>query len=139
MCHLVYCNVACSIYSGLPWHLFVQLCHEHGVCSILVVHIYTCTHIHAYGYHVLLPPEFDLTACFAFAVQVINLGAVRGAVSDIAISGLPAWITLLSPGRQGSIHVRMWVPKGVEVFVRPAIPIAGLDNYEPDPLWPETA
>lgn len=70
------------------------------------------------------------------SLQVIKVSAVPGAVSDIAISGLPAWITLLSPGKSGNVHVKVWVPKGVEVFVRPAIPIAGLDRYEPDPEWP---
>ena len=83
----------------------------------------------------IIPSEHaPLHVKLLFFMQVIKTTGLKGAVADIAISGLPAWITLLSPGRHGSIRVRVWAPRGVEVFVRPSIPTAGLSAYEPDPL-----
>ena len=58
---------------------------------------------------------------------------MKGPVADIAISGLAAWVTLLSSGTPGEVKMRVWAPRGVEVFTRPPIPVAGLEDYEADP------
>ena len=56
-------------------------------------------------------------------LQVIQVNKLHGAVADIAISGLPGWITILSPGIEGLISLQVWAPIGVEVFVRPPMPV----------------
>ena len=43
------------------------------------------------------------------------------AVADIAISGLPGWATIVG-GENASIDIRVWVPVGVEAYVRPPVP-----------------
>lgn len=45
------------------------------------------------------------------------------AVADIAISGLPGWVAVSAPGGVGVIRLRLWAPRGVEVFVRPPLPV----------------
>ena len=56
-------------------------------------------------------------------MQMIQVKKLSGAVADIAISGLPGWVTVLSPGIEGVIDLRVWAPVGVEVFVRPPMPV----------------
>lgn len=56
-------------------------------------------------------------------MQVIQVSKLSGAVADIAISGLPGWVTVLSPGTKGLVCLRVWAPVGVEVFVRPPMPV----------------
>ncbi|KAL3152747.1 hypothetical protein ABBQ38_012336 [Trebouxia sp. C0009 RCD-2024] len=55
--------------------------------------------------------------------KVIQVSKLSGAVADIAISGLPGWVTVLSPGTKGLVCLRVWAPVGVEVFVRPPMPV----------------
>lgn len=57
-------------------------------------------------------------------MQVISVNRMSGPLADIAISGLPGWISVLSPGVRGGIQMRIWAPVGVEVFVRPPMPVA---------------
>ena len=54
---------------------------------------------------------------------MIQVKKLSGSVADIAISGLPGWVTVLSPGIEGVINLRVWAPVGVEVFVRPPMPV----------------
>ncbi len=56
-------------------------------------------------------------------MQVISVNRMSGSLADIAISGLPGWISVLSPGVRGEIQLRIWAPVGVEVFVRPPMPV----------------
>lgn len=51
------------------------------------------------------------------------------AVADVAISGVPGWLTVYCAcggGKRSSapVQVRVWVPVGVEVFIRPPMPVA---------------
>ena len=59
-------------------------------------------------------------------------------IGDIALSGVPGWISVLAgPGKRsrgryqqgggggdGSVRVQVWAPVGVEVFVRPPLPVS---------------
>lgn len=45
------------------------------------------------------------------------------AVADVAVSGLPGWVAVSAPGGRGPIELRLWAPRGVEVFVRPPLPV----------------
>lgn len=45
------------------------------------------------------------------------------AVADIAVSGLPGWVAISAPRGRGPISLRLWAPRGVEVFVRPPMPV----------------
>jgi len=45
------------------------------------------------------------------------------ALADVAISGVPGWIAVHSPRGRRDVHLRVWAPRGVEVFLRPAIPV----------------
>lgn len=47
----------------------------------------------------------------------------RGAIADVVFSGLPGWVQVFAPRDKGSIQLRLWAPRGVEVFVRPPIPV----------------
>ncbi len=53
-------------------------------------------------------------------VQAVGLD---DAVTDVALSGLPGWLAVSAPGARGPITLRMWAPRGVEVFVRPPLPV----------------
>ena len=64
-----------------------------------------------------------------YLVQVISVNRLSGSLADIAISGLPGWISVLSPGVRGEIQMRVWAPVGVEVFVRPPIPVPGQETH----------
>eukprot|EP01023_Acetabularia_acetabulum_P011386 TRINITY_DN15231_c0_g1_i2.p3 TRINITY_DN15231_c0_g1~~TRINITY_DN15231_c0_g1_i2.p3 ORF type:complete len:226 (-),score=34.84 TRINITY_DN15231_c0_g1_i2:395-1072(-) len=45
------------------------------------------------------------------------------ALQDIAISGLPGWVTVWGGKQKGKISLRVWTPKGVQVFTRPPVPV----------------
>ncbi len=69
-------------------------------------------------------------------LQVVAVSRLSGALADIALSGLPGWVSVLSPGVKGEIHMRVWAPVGVEVFVRPPIPVPGQQAVIKDePFW----
>jgi nitric-oxide synthase len=43
-------------------------------------------------------------------------------LADVAVSGLPGWIGVYAPFSKQDIVLRVWVPRGVEVFLRPPLP-----------------
>ena len=43
-------------------------------------------------------------------------------VGDLAVSGLPGWVSIWAPHSHQDITVRVWTPRGVEAFLRPPIP-----------------
>ncbi|KAF5835957.1 hypothetical protein DUNSADRAFT_6622 [Dunaliella salina] len=53
---------------------------------------------------------------------VVKVDGGRGPLADIAVSGVPGWVTVFAPGARRDIRVCVWAPKGVEVFLRPAMP-----------------
>eukprot|EP00798_Chlamydomonas_sp_ICE-L_P007381 gene7381-505_t len=55
---------------------------------------------------------------------MVSADGTANAIADIAISGLPGWVTLWAPATKSSLRVRVWAPRGVEVFLRPSLPIA---------------
>lgn len=49
-------------------------------------------------------------------------GLTSSCVADLAISGLPGWVAIHAPVNDQRILLRVWAPKGVEVFLRPPLP-----------------
>ncbi len=48
-------------------------------------------------------------------------------IGDIALSGIPGWISVLAGPRnrsQSRVHLQIWAPVGCEVFVRPPLPVS---------------
>jgi hypothetical protein len=43
-------------------------------------------------------------------------------LADVAVSGLPGWVGVYAPFTKQDIVLRVWVPRGVEVFLRPPLP-----------------
>lgn len=43
-------------------------------------------------------------------------------LGDVAVSGLPGWVALYAPFATQPLELRVWVPRGVEVFLRPPVP-----------------
>jgi hypothetical protein len=43
-------------------------------------------------------------------------------LADVAISGLPGWVSVFAPFAKQGVDLRVWVPRGVEVFLRPPVP-----------------
>jgi hypothetical protein len=43
-------------------------------------------------------------------------------LADVAISGLPGWVGVYAPFSKQDIVLRVWAPRGVEVFLRPPLP-----------------
>ncbi|WIA31824.1 hypothetical protein OEZ86_002691 [Tetradesmus obliquus] len=43
-------------------------------------------------------------------------------LADVAVSGLPGWVGVYAPYSKQDIVLRVWVPRGVEVFLRPPLP-----------------
>eukprot|EP01025_Chloroclados_australasicus_P049716 TRINITY_DN567_c2_g1_i1.p1 TRINITY_DN567_c2_g1~~TRINITY_DN567_c2_g1_i1.p1 ORF type:complete len:487 (-),score=53.01 TRINITY_DN567_c2_g1_i1:340-1800(-) len=43
---------------------------------------------------------------------------------DIAISGLAGWITVWEGRKKGKIKLKVWAPKGVQIYSRPPFPVA---------------
>jgi hypothetical protein len=37
-------------------------------------------------------------------------------------TGVPGWVTVYAPGARRDVRICVWAPKGVEVFLRPAMP-----------------
>jgi hypothetical protein len=56
-------------------------------------------------------------------LQIRLRGSGQTRVADIAISGLPGWLTVSVPNGRGSVHLAVWAPAGVEVFTRPPMPV----------------
>jgi hypothetical protein len=46
----------------------------------------------------------------------------RACLADIAISGIPGWVAVYAPFYKGQVRLRVWAPRGVEVFLRPPLP-----------------
>lgn len=64
----------------------------------------------------VLGKEFELVA-----------SGIVTCVGDIAISGVSGWCSLIVPSGGGLIRGRVYVPRGVEAYLRPHIPV-------PDPF-----
>lgn len=45
-----------------------------------------------------------------------------GCLADVAVSGLPGWVSIYAPFAKQGVDLRVWVPRGVEVFLRPPLP-----------------
>ena len=43
-------------------------------------------------------------------------------IADICVSGLPGWVAVVSGPGSAALRMRLWAPRGVEVYVRPPIP-----------------
>jgi nitric-oxide synthase len=43
-------------------------------------------------------------------------------LADVAVSGLPGWVGLYAPFARQPLQLRVWAPRGVEVFLRPPLP-----------------
>ncbi|KAF8070981.1 nitric oxide synthase [Scenedesmus sp. PABB004] len=43
-------------------------------------------------------------------------------LADVAVSGLPGWVGVYAPFTRGEVVLRVWAPRGVEVFLRPPLP-----------------
>jgi nitric-oxide synthase len=43
-------------------------------------------------------------------------------LADVAVSGLPGWVAVHAPYAKQGLDLRVWVPRGVEVFLRPPVP-----------------
>lgn len=56
-------------------------------------------------------------------MQVRLVAKGQAKVADISISGLPGWVTVEVPSGRGEVQLTVWAPAGVEVFVRPPIPV----------------
>ncbi|KAL6757450.1 hypothetical protein V8C86DRAFT_1669624 [Haematococcus lacustris] len=52
----------------------------------------------------------------------IKVDGSRRPLADVCISGLPGWITVWAPGARQDVPLRVWAPKGVQVFLRPPLP-----------------
>jgi hypothetical protein len=59
--------------------------------------------------------------CLFWQVELKVQGC--GPVTDVAISGLPGWVTISTQQSQGRLSLRVWVPAGIEAFVRPPMPV----------------
>ena len=68
-----------------------------------------------------------LYACHSYqrclAQITINAAGQAGPLADIAISGLSGWVAIFCPLHRGRVVVRVWVPRGIETYVRPPIPV----------------
>ncbi|KAG1679418.1 hypothetical protein FOA52_007709 [Chlamydomonas sp. UWO 241] len=64
----------------------------------------------------------DLLVAAAGGAGGVGVGGRSGALADIAISGLPGWVTFWAPRAKHNLRVRVWAPRGVEVFLRPPLP-----------------
>jgi nitric-oxide synthase, plant len=43
-------------------------------------------------------------------------------LADLQMSGMPGWASVVSGGMPGTVRLRVWAPKGVEVQLRPPLP-----------------
>lgn len=46
----------------------------------------------------------------------------RAPLADVAVSGVPGWISVSAPRARRPLQLRVWAPRGVEVFLRPPLP-----------------
>ncbi|BDA41159.1 probable nitric oxide-associated protein 1 at N-terminal half [Coccomyxa sp. Obi] len=46
-----------------------------------------------------------------------------GPVADVAISGLPGWVSFRTGQSGGRLALRVWAPVGIEAYVRPPLPV----------------
>lgn len=64
---------------------------------------------------------------------------LRGRAVDVAVSGLPGWVSVRPPAGDtgpdslGGIALRVWAPVGVEVFLRDPLPVA--EEGDPRDVW----
>lgn len=88
-----------------------------------------------------LPPELEHGVGYSLLKSVglkvrlereVFPNPANSRLGDIAISGLPGWVTLHANRGYDSIKLRVWAAKGAEVFFRPAMPF-------PDPWSKEAA
>ncbi len=59
-------------------------------------------------------------------MQVELYGSRAGpedALADLAVSGVPGWVRITATRSQAVLRMRVWAPVGVEVFVRPPLPL----------------
>lgn len=57
------------------------------------------------------------------AVQAtLNIRA-PGKVADIAVSGLPGWVSVQTEQSQGRLVLRVWAPHGIGAYLRPPLPV----------------
>lgn len=69
-------------------------------------------------------PPTKITEEVMRAVQaVLSIGG-SGPVVDIAVSGVPGWVALRTEQNQGRLQLRIWAPAGIEVYVRPPLPVS---------------
>ena len=47
----------------------------------------------------------------------------RDCLADVAISGVPGWVSVYAPFAREPVVLRVWAPRGVEVFLRPPLPV----------------
>ena len=43
-------------------------------------------------------------------------------IADICVSGMPGWVAVVTGAGREAVRMRLWTPRGVEVYVRPPIP-----------------
>ena len=43
-------------------------------------------------------------------------------IADVCVSGLPGWVAVVAGPGSGTLRMRLWAPRGVEVYIRPPIP-----------------
>ena len=46
-----------------------------------------------------------------------------GKVADIAVSGLPGWVSVQTEQSQGRLVLRVWAPHGIGAYLRPPLPV----------------
>ncbi len=52
-------------------------------------------------------------------------------IGDLAVSGIPGWVTI-SAGKRAEVQIRVWVPVGIEAYVRPPMPCLNPALVVPD-------
>lgn len=52
----------------------------------------------------------------------LEIKQVNAVIGDIAMSGLPGWVSLVSGRARGPIKLRVWTPCGVQAYLRPPLP-----------------
>jgi hypothetical protein len=65
-------------------------------------------------------------------VELQSVGYVT-TIADICVSGLPGWVAVVGGSGTEVLRMRVWAPKGVEVYVRPPIPCptpVGIDQID---------